>query len=88
MLDRADPHARERALAVARQHPPPGASPERRLPKSLTCWNRSATPAWSVPPTRDRGRASPLMLGLSVADAPKAGWAPLLRTRRPPAELG
>jgi hypothetical protein len=28
MVDRADPHARERALLVARQDPPPGASPE------------------------------------------------------------
>jgi hypothetical protein len=28
MQDRGDPHARGRALAVARQDPPPGASPE------------------------------------------------------------
>ena len=28
MQDRADPHARERALRVARQDPPPGVSPE------------------------------------------------------------
>ena len=28
MRDRADPHARERALLVARQDPPPGVSPE------------------------------------------------------------
>jgi len=26
MQDRADPHARERALQIARQHPPPGVS--------------------------------------------------------------
>ena len=26
MLDRADPHARERAFAIARQDPPPGIS--------------------------------------------------------------
>jgi hypothetical protein len=28
MRDRADPHARERALVIARQDPPPGVSPE------------------------------------------------------------
>jgi hypothetical protein len=28
MRDRADPHARERALLVARQDPPPGISPD------------------------------------------------------------
>lgn len=28
MQDRADPHARERAVAIARQHPPTGISPE------------------------------------------------------------
>jgi hypothetical protein len=28
MRDRADPHARERALLVARRDPPPGVSPE------------------------------------------------------------
>jgi hypothetical protein len=27
MQDRADPHARERAFAIARQDPPPGVSP-------------------------------------------------------------
>ena len=31
MQDRADPHARERAFDVARQHPPPGVSPDRTL---------------------------------------------------------
>jgi hypothetical protein len=28
MKDRADPHARDRALRIARQDPPPGVSPE------------------------------------------------------------
>jgi hypothetical protein len=28
MRDRADPHARERALLVARRDPPPGVSPD------------------------------------------------------------
>jgi hypothetical protein len=28
MQDRADPHARERAFAIARQDPPPGVSPQ------------------------------------------------------------
>jgi hypothetical protein len=28
MIDRADPHARERALLIAREDPPPGVSPE------------------------------------------------------------
>jgi hypothetical protein len=27
ILDRADPHAREHALIIAREHPPPGISP-------------------------------------------------------------
>jgi hypothetical protein len=31
MKDRADPHARERSLAVARQDPPSGVSPERAV---------------------------------------------------------
>ena len=29
--DRADPHARDRALLVARQNPPPGVSPDRAV---------------------------------------------------------
>ena len=28
MRDRADPHARERAFAIAREEPPPGVSPD------------------------------------------------------------
>jgi hypothetical protein len=31
MKDRADPHARERALAAARQDPPSGVSPEQAV---------------------------------------------------------
>jgi hypothetical protein len=31
MKDRADPHARERALVIARQDPPPGVSPEEAI---------------------------------------------------------
>ena len=31
MRDRADPHARERALVIARQDPPPGVSSERAI---------------------------------------------------------
>jgi hypothetical protein len=31
MRDRADPHARERAMLVARRDPPPGASPEQAI---------------------------------------------------------
>jgi hypothetical protein len=31
MRDRADPHARERAILVARQDPPPGVSPEQAI---------------------------------------------------------
>ncbi|MBR0728663.1 hypothetical protein JQ595_07860 [Bradyrhizobium japonicum] len=31
MQDRADPHARERALAIARQDPPTGISPEEAI---------------------------------------------------------
>jgi hypothetical protein len=28
MRDRADPHARENAILIAREYPPPGVSPE------------------------------------------------------------
>jgi hypothetical protein len=31
MRDRADPHARERALVIARQDPPPGVSTEEAI---------------------------------------------------------
>ena len=31
MQDRADPHARERAVSIAREHPPTGLSPERAV---------------------------------------------------------
>jgi hypothetical protein len=31
MKDRADPHAREHALVIARQAPPPGVSPEEAI---------------------------------------------------------
>jgi hypothetical protein len=31
MEDRGDPHARERALVIARQDPPPGVSPEEAI---------------------------------------------------------
>jgi hypothetical protein len=31
MKDRADPHARERALVIARHDPPPGVSPEEAI---------------------------------------------------------
>jgi hypothetical protein len=31
MQDRADPHARERAVAIAYQHPPPSISPDEAL---------------------------------------------------------
>jgi hypothetical protein len=31
MRDRADPHARERALLIAGQDPPPGASPDKAV---------------------------------------------------------
>jgi hypothetical protein len=31
MQDRADPHARERALDIARRDPPPGVSPDEAL---------------------------------------------------------
>jgi hypothetical protein len=31
MRDRADPHARERALLIARHDPPPGVSPEEAI---------------------------------------------------------
>lgn len=50
MQDRADPHARERAVDFARQNPPGGVSPDAVVAEvSGTCWTRSATPARSAP---------------------------------------
>jgi hypothetical protein len=53
MQDRADPHARERALDIACQDPPPGVSPEKAL---VEVWDvldsRSETPAPSACPTK------------------------------------
>ena len=46
--DRADPHARERALLVARRDPV--CLRARRSPLFATCWIRSATPARSALP--------------------------------------
>lgn len=31
MKERADPHARDHAVSIARQHPPPGVSPEQAV---------------------------------------------------------
>jgi hypothetical protein len=47
MQDRADPHARERALAEPRQ---PDSLRTKRPPRFETCWTRSGTPARSARP--------------------------------------
>ena len=51
MQDRADPHARNRPVEMARQDPPPGLF---QMPLQHRCgksWSQSATPAQSVPRT-------------------------------------
>lgn len=48
MQDRADPHAHERALDIARCDPRRASLRIRLLPKSARCWIRSATPARSA----------------------------------------
>jgi hypothetical protein len=54
MQDRADPHARERAMLVARQNPPVGLRTRRR-PRSKTFSARLTMPALSARPLSDRG---------------------------------
>lgn len=51
--DRADPHAREHALAIARQPPRPACLRIRRWPRSAKCWIRSATPARNARPNTE-----------------------------------
>ncbi|MEH2539488.1 hypothetical protein V1278_007495 [Bradyrhizobium sp. AZCC 1577] len=48
MQARADPHAQQRALVIARQDPPSGVSPEAAVAEVRDAWTRSATPARSV----------------------------------------
>jgi hypothetical protein len=48
MRGRADPHALERALTIARDDPPTGVAPDQRLPKFTMCSIRSVTPAQSA----------------------------------------
>ncbi|MEH2528582.1 hypothetical protein V1288_006491 [Bradyrhizobium sp. AZCC 2176] len=45
MQARADPHAQERALVIARQDPPSGVSLEAAVAEVRDAWTRSATPA-------------------------------------------
>jgi hypothetical protein len=47
MRDRADPHARERAFAIAREEPPPGVSSEAAA-VAVAEVQESATPVLSV----------------------------------------
>src|SRR4051812_34712387 len=56
--DRADPHAREHALDIARQEPPDGLSRIRLSPSCAECWIRSATPALNARPTEPHGRTT------------------------------
>src|ERR1700736_5011103 len=68
--DRADPHARERALSsLAKMRRPASLRSKRRL-RSKTFWVRSATPLpWSTRP-RSRTRVKPINspAGLSCGD--------------------
>ena len=48
MRDRADPHARERAFAIAREEPPPGVSSKPPPSRSRRSSTESATPVLSV----------------------------------------
>ena len=49
MQDRADPHARERALRIAAKVLRPRSLQTRLSPQIATCWIPSATPAPNVP---------------------------------------
>jgi hypothetical protein len=50
MRDRSDSHARERALLIARQDPPPGSLRSKRSLPFAMSWMRSATPARNAGP--------------------------------------
>lgn len=82
---RTDPHARERALAEARLDPP-AALRTRRLRKSGTSWNRSATapsvrPIAARPPDRD-ALGDPSARGRVLARPWRAGSVPADPLRR------
>jgi hypothetical protein len=78
MRDRADPHARERALLVARQDPPPGVSPDAAAAAVDGCLARLAIPARSARPRNEpssRGRdedfsSPPAQIPACAANAP------------------
>jgi hypothetical protein len=50
MLDRADPHARERAFDVARRDPPPGTSPEMAVAEVSDVLNSIGDTSPACPP--------------------------------------
>jgi hypothetical protein len=50
MRDRADPHARQRAVTIARGNPPSGVSPDEAAAPLRTCLARLATPVRSARP--------------------------------------
>jgi hypothetical protein len=54
--DRADPHARDRALDMARQDPPPGVSPQ-AASRWWKCWIQSAIPVPNARPSPARSLA-------------------------------
>jgi hypothetical protein len=50
MLDRADPHARERAFAIARQDPPPGAPSDEAVAAVLDTFDSIGDTCPECPP--------------------------------------
>jgi hypothetical protein len=66
--DRADPHARERALLVARQDPAARCLRKRRSRRFTMCWMRSATPARSARPKNEHS--------MREGSAPSPGRSP------------
>jgi hypothetical protein len=74
MQDRADPHARGRAVDIAREDPPPGVSPQRQPSQSQKCWIRSATPAQNARLRIDS--SLPRAVGVRAGSVAESGFKP------------
>ena len=66
MRDRSDPHARERALCIARHEPLSVSLRSERLLRFATCWIRSETPVQSARPS-NRGSLAAIATLLRLA---------------------
>jgi hypothetical protein len=80
MQDRADPHAREHAVDIARRDPPPGSRRSRQPSQSRKCWIRSATPARSARLRIDS--SLPWAVGVRAGWVVESGFKPLFCSLR------